>query len=477
LTALSKISHAHRRWLVLATVSLAFFMIELDTTIVNVALPSIQNDLRVSTADLQWVVNAYLLMFGGFLLLTGRIGDLAGRKRLLVTGLAVFGLGLAMNAISPSAAALIAGRALQGLGAAIVSPSVLAILTTTFTEARDRERALGVWSAVSAASVAVGLLLGGVITDALSWRWVFVINVPITVVVLAATVWLVPESRKDERERGIDAAGAVSVTAGLGVLIYALAGARVWGWGSGRTIGLLAIAAALLVAFVMIECRSKAPLVSPRIFRIRSLVAGNLGLFLTAGGVFSMFYLTSLYVQDVLKYGPAMSGAALLPLSAGIVAGAGVAQPLVRRAGVTVTAGTGLAIAAAGMLLLTRISVHGAYALDLLPGLLVLSVGLGLAMVPLTVLGTSGLPEREAGLASGLLNATYEVGGALGLAILSTVAASTVVTNDEGSSHAAHLASMTAGFRIAYLAGALMLSAAAVMVAVLLRRRDLAAIE
>src|SRR3954468_781581 len=313
------------KWAILALVAVAQFMVVLDATAVNVALPSIQHGLHCSQPSLQWVVNGYTLLFGGFLLLGGRAADLFGRKRLFLIGIAVFSAASLLNGLASSAGMLVAGRALQGLGAALVSPAALSIITTTFAEGRDRNRALGVWSAVSAGGGAFGLLAGGALTEALSWPWIFFINVPIGVGAIAFAFRYLPESRSETHER-IDIAGAVSVTAGLVVLVYAIVKAQAWGFGSPRTLGLAAVAAVLLGAFVWIESRSKAPLVRLGIFRKRSLTGSNVAMTLVAAGMFSMFFFVTLYVQQILGYSPLKAGLAFLPVTAGIIIGAGIAQ-------------------------------------------------------------------------------------------------------------------------------------------------------
>jgi EmrB/QacA subfamily drug resistance transporter len=470
---------ASGRWLVLVIVSLAQFMVVLDTTIVNVALPSIQRGLQFSAVDLPWVLDAYLLAFGGCLLLGGRAADLLGRRRLFIAGVAVFSLGSLVSGAAPSAAALIAGRVLQGLGGALLSPAALSTLTTTFADSRERATALGVWSGIAAGSLAVGLLLGGLLTDALSWRWIFLINLPVGVAGMLAALRFVPESQGGLRHRTFDLAGAVTVTAGLVVLVYTLVNAQGWGWSSGRTVAAFATSAVLLAAFVMIERRTRFPLMRLSIFRVRPLAAADAAWLLTASGLFAMFYFTSLYVQDVLGYSPSRSGLALLPLTAGIIGGAAAAQPLIRVAGVRVIGAAGLTIATAGMVLLAGISVHGSYVLSFLPGLLMVSGGMGLATVPITLLATAGVEPGDAGLASGIYNTVGQVGGAVGLAILSTAAATRtagILRSADGTLDA-RLGALVSGFQVAYVAGAVLLGCAAVTLMVLTRRGDAVAPE
>jgi EmrB/QacA subfamily drug resistance transporter len=460
------------RWIVLVVVCLAQFMVVLDATIVNVALPSIQHGLGFAPADLQWVINAYTLVFGGFLLLGGRAADLAGRKRLFMAGIGVFTFASLLNGLAVSSTMLVAGRALQGLGAALVSPAALSIITTTFTSPAERTKALGVWSAIAAGGGAFGLLLGGILTDALSWEWIFFVNVPVGLAALVAAARSVPESRVEGAHRSFDLAGAVTVTSGLIVLVYAIVKAQEFGWGSGRTLGLAAVALALLGTFVAIERRSRAPLVRLSIFRVRSISAANIVMLLVASGMFAMFFFASIYVQEVLGYSPLKAGLAFLPMTAAIVVGAGLAQSLVRRVGVRAVAIGGIALAAAGMAMLTGVPVHGSYAGDLLPGLLPMALGMGLTFVPITLLGTGNVGAEDAGLASGLFNTSQQVGGALGLAILSTLAA-----NATAGSAGSPAAALVDGYQVAFGAAAAMLAAGAVLLAVLLRRRDVAALD
>ncbi|HEY8676009.1 MAG TPA: MFS transporter [Candidatus Dormibacteraeota bacterium] len=468
-------------WLVLVIVGLAQFMVVLDATIVNVALPSIQRGLHFSADTLQWVVNAYTLSFGGFLMLGGRAADLIGRKRLFVSGIVLFSAASLLNGLAGSAGILVAGRALQGLGGALVSPAALSVLTTTFAEGAERTKALGVWSAVAVGGGAVGLLLGGVLTDLLSWQWVFFVNVPVGAGAIALALRYVPESRSPGVGRGVDIGGAVSVTAGLMVLVYAIVNARTAGWISTPTLGLAAVAVALLATFVALELRLRNPLIRLGIFRLRSLSSANLVMLLVAAGMFAMFFFASIYVQEVLGYTPLKAGLAFLPVTAGIIAGAGLSQQLIKRVGVRAVGVTGMAIGAVGFLLLSRVPVAGTYAGDLLPGLLTMSIGLGLTFVPVTLIATTNVEATDAGLASGLLNTAQQLGGALGLAVLSTLAAnatsSQLMSLGRIPSHADAASALVTGFHVAFLAGAGLIAGGSVLLAVLIRRSDVARIE
>jgi EmrB/QacA subfamily drug resistance transporter len=460
------------RWLVLVIVCLAQFMVVLDATVVNIALPSIQHGLNFSDADLQWVVNAYTLVFGGFLLLGGRAADLLGRKRLFLAGVVLFTAASLLNGLAQSSSMLIAGRALQGLGGALVSPAALSILMTSFPGTQERTKALGVWSAIVAGGAAAGLLLGGVLTDLLSWEWVFFVNVPVGVLAVAAALRFVPESRDEKAHRAFDLAGAATVTGGLIVLVYAIVKAQTFGWSSTRTLAMLAAAALLLAAFVAIERRSPAPLIRLNIFRTRTLTAANLAMMLVASGMFSMFFFASLYVQEILGYSPLKAGLAFLPVTAGIMIGAGIAQLAIRRFGPRPVPVVGLLLATFGMVWLTALPVDGSYVSDLLAGLFPMSLGMGLTFVPVTLLATAGVPAEDSGLASGLLNTSQQVGGALGLAILSTLAANH--TTSLLASGTARPLALLSGWHVAFTGGAVVLALAALALVVLLRRRHLA---
>ena len=464
-------------WLVLVVACLAQFMVVLDATVVNIALPSVQRGLHFSAANLQWVVNGYTLIFGGFLMLGGRAADLLGRKRLFVAGVILFSLASLLNGFAQSSGMLIAGRALQGLGGALVSPAALSIVTTTFSDGEQRTKALGVWSAIAASGAAVGLLMGGVLTDLASWRWVFFVNVPVGIATVLLALRYITESRVQAEHRSFDLAGAFAVTGGLVVLVYAIVKAQAFGWGSPRTLGLGAVAIALLVAFVAIERRSRAPLMRLNIFRVRTLAIADTVLLLVASAMFGMFYFASLYVQEILGYSPLRAGLAFLPVTAGIMIGAVVAQQLIRRVGVRYVSIAGIVLATAGMLVLTQLPVHGSYAGSLLVGLLPLSLGMGLTFVPITLLGTGGVKSEDAGLASGLFNTAQQVGGSLGLAILSTLAASQTGSLLHGSTGAGAFAARVSGYHVAFAAAAVMLAIGAALMAVALRRRHMAEVE
>ena len=469
------------RWLVLVIVCLAQFMVVLDATVVNVALPSIQVDLGFSRADLQWVINAYTLTFGGFLLLGGRAGDLFGRRRLFLAGVALFSTASLLCGLATSETWLVVARGLQGLGGALVSPAALSIITTTFAEGEDRTKALGVWSAIAAGGGAFGLLLGGVLTDTLSWEWVFFVNVPVGIATALLAIRYVPESRAVLRTSGVDQPGAVTVTAGLIVLVYAIVKAESNGWGSAKTLGLAAVAAALLVAFVVIELRSAAPLIRLGIFRVRSLAGANAVLLLAAGGLFAFFFFASLYVQEILGFSPLEAGLAFLPVTIGIGLGAAFAQQLVKRIGVRVTTVIGMIIAAFGLWLFAGVPLDGTYWGDVFPAIVPQSIGMGLTFVPITLIATTNVADEDAGLASGLFNTAQQVGGALGLAVLSTLAADKTASVLAGATTAPGPAeqanALLDGFTVAFTAAAILLIAGAVLLMLVVRKRDVENID
>ena len=459
-------------WVVLVLICIAQFMVVLDATIVNVALPSIQKDLHLTEGNLQWIVNAYTLVFGGFLLLGGRAGDLLGRKRLFLIGLVVFTGASLLDGLASSEGMLIGARALQGLGAALISPAALSIISTTFAEGAERARALGVWAAIAIGGSAVGLILGGVLTQYFSWPWIFFVNVPVGVAAFLLSLRLVPESRDALAHQSYDVAGAVTVTGGLMSLVYAIVDAQSAGWGSAKTLGFFALAAVLLATFVVIELRAKAPLVRLSIFRIRSLLTANVAMFLAMSGMFAMFFFNTLYIQRVLGYGPLKAGLAFLPFTAGIMISAGIASQFAPRLGVRPVAAVGMLLSAGGLLLLTQLPVHGSYAANVLPSIVLSSLGMGAVFMPLTLIATTGLENADQGLASGLFNTSQQVGGALGLAVLSTLAASR--TSAAGGSPAHEL---VVGFHWAFAGGAVVMVAALAVMVALLRSRHVARIE
>ncbi len=416
------------RWPALAVVGAAFFMTVMDTSIVNVALPSIQTALHVSRASLQWVLTAYVITFGGFLLLGGRAADLLGRRRVFVGGVALFTVCSLVCGLAGSAALLIAARAAQGLGAAIVSPAALSIVMTAFAEGPARNRALGIWGALGGSGAAVGVVAGGVLTQYVGWAWIFFVNVPIGVLVCALTWPLVRESRLDGDKRQVDLAGAVSVTAGLAVLVYAIATAPDAGWATARTIGLLAASAALLMVFVIIETRAAAPLVPFRIFRVGTVAGANIVGFLLGAVLFSSFFLLTLYVQQVLHYSALLTGVTFLAATGTTVLVSGLAQGLTTRLGPRPVMALGALLWAAAMVYLTRIPVQGSFVSTLLPGYLLIGFGLPLALVPVSIAALAGVEGREAGLAAGLITTAQQVGGAIGIALASTIAASHAAT-------------------------------------------------
>jgi len=473
--------HGVNPWLVLVLVCLAQFMVVLDATIVNVALPSIQADLDMSESGLQWVVNAYALMFGGFLLLGGRAGDLIGRKRVFLAGLVLFTTASLLCALANGETWLILARGLQGLGAALVSPAALSIVTTTFREGKERTQALGVWAAIAVGGGAVGLVLGGLLVETLSWPWIFFVNVPVGIAAFFVSLRFVPESKDEHAHKGFDIAGAVSVTAGLVALVYGIVRSAESGWGSGEVLGFLALATVLLVGFVLIERRSAEPLVRLSIFSVRTVRGANAAMFVVAAGLFAMFFFNTLYVQRVLGFSPLEAGFAFVPFTAGVIVGAALSQKLVPALGAREVPLIGAALGAVGLLLFLRLTPDSSYVTDLLPGILLTSVGMGLVFVPITLIATSGVPVDDAGLASGLFNTSQQIGGALGLALLSTLASNR--TDDElaslgtqSPSPAQQAEALVSGFHVTWLASAILLAAGGLLLVLLVRRRDAEAV-
>lgn len=466
-------------WLVLSLVCLAQFMVILDATIVNVALPSIQRDLNIAEGDLQWIVNAYTLTFGGFLLLGGRAGDLLGRKKVFLTGVVVFTGASLLCGLADSSTTLILARGLQGFGAALISPAALSIITTTFEEGPRRNKAMGVWAAIATGGAAAGLLAGGVLVEFLSWPWIFFVNVPVGIGAGLLALRFVPESR-DAGHETYDIPGAVTVTAGLISLVYGIVSTEQNGWGAPETLGFLALAVVLLTAFVVIERRSPEPLVRLSIFNVRTLRAANLVMLVVASGLFAMFFFNTLYIQRVLGFSPLEAGLAFIPFTIGIGIGAGLSQPLMRSIGLRTTAAIGLTLGSIGMLALLTIDRDGTYLTDVLPMMVPLSIGMGLTFVPVTLLATSGLQADVAGLASGLFNTSQQIGGALGLAILSTIAVNRTdgaLQGVPGAPNPIQLGdALVTGFKGAFFGGAVLLLAGLVLLLTLLKKRDLAKI-
>jgi EmrB/QacA subfamily drug resistance transporter len=412
------------RWRILAVVATAFFMTILDVSIVNVALPSIGKDLNFSQENLQWVITAYAIAFGGFLLLGGRAADLLGRRRVFIVGVVVFTAASLVCGLAQSEGMLIASRAVQGFGGAIISPAALSIVMTSFEEGAERNKALGVWGALGGSGAAVGVLAGGILTDYLSWRWIFFVNVPVGIIVLLLTPRIVPESRPGGAKRHYDALGAILVSAGLALLVYAISEAPKVGWGTARTILLLIAAVALLVGFLVNERRIDDPLMPFHIFQVRTVAGANAVGFLLGAVIFANFFLLTLYVQDVLGYSPIKTGLTFLATAGTAVLAAGAAQALTTRFGAKPIIIIGLALLTGAMVWYSQIPEHGHYASDLLPGYLMVGVGIAFAFVPVSIAALAGVVEREAGLASGLINTSQQIGGAIGTAVASTVFAS-----------------------------------------------------
>jgi EmrB/QacA subfamily drug resistance transporter len=458
--------------LALMLLAMTQFVIVIDASIVNVALPSIGAALHFSRDSLSWVVNTYTLTFGGFLLLGGRLADLLGRRRMFMLGLVVFSLASLAGGLAQSEAWLIIARAIQGLGAAIVSPAALSIITTTFAEGAERNRALGIWGAVAGMGGAAGVLLGGILTSGLSWRWVLFVNVPIGLLATTLAPRLLLESHAENGTEGFDIPGAVTVTAGLALLVYTVVDAVNVGWGSTGTLLRLAGSAALLLAFVVIESRQRHPLMPFSIFRLRTLRGANIVGLLIGMSLFSMFFFISLYLQDVLGFSPIKTGISYLPLAVGIILAAGAASQLTTRIGFKPTLIAGLLFIAGALLWFSRVPAPGgAFAADVLGPSLLAAIGLGLAFVSVTIAAVTGTKPHEAGLASGLINTAQQVGGALGLAILATVANSRTQSLFHSGVHSTAVA-LTKGFDRAFLLGAGFAIAGAILAAVLISSRD-----
>jgi EmrB/QacA subfamily drug resistance transporter len=459
-----------RKWMALALLSVVQFMVVLDIAIVNVALPSIQVDLGFSQENLQWVISAYALVFGGFLLLGGRAADLLGRRRIFLAGVVVFTLASLFAGLAWSEASLIAARAVQGLGAAIITPAALSILSTTFAEGRERNIALGVWGAVGGFGAAAGVLLGGILTDALSWEWIFFVNVPVGVAAFVVAPILLAESR-DARVKAFDAPGAMLVTGGLSLLVYAITQAGQEGWLAAETLASFGIAIALLVGFVGWERRHPEPLMRFGILQTRTVSGANVAGFIMGTAMFSMFLMLTLYMQQVLGYSAMKTGVAYLAVAGTAIVWSAVAAQLVTRVGVKPVLVVGMAALTAGLVYFTQVSVGGSYLGDLLPGFLLIAVGIGFSFVPISIAALAGVQDAEAGLASGLINTSQQIGGALGIAALSTIA--TTQTENAVAGGAELPFALVDGFTAAFVAGVVVAGLGIVAALTLIRRDEL----
>jgi len=459
------------RWLALYTLCLGSLMIVLDSTIVNVALPSIRADLGFSETSLAWVVNAYMLTFGGFLLLGGRLGDLYGPRRLFLGGIALFTVASMVCGLATSQGMLIGARAVQGLGGAVASAVSLSLMMTLFTEPADRAKAMGVFGFVAAGGGTLGVLAGGVLTDALNWHWIFLVNLPIGILVTVLALRLLPGGRTHAVTQRLDLAGAVTVTSALVLAVYAIVNGNDAGWTSTRTLGLLGAAAALLGVFGLVESRVAAPLIPLGLFRRRNLATSNVVGVLWAASMFAWFFLSALYLQLVLGYSPLEVGLAFLP--ANLIMGAfslGLSARIVMRFGIRRPLGVGLLLAAAGLALFVRIPVDGSFAVDVLPSMILLGIGAGVAFNPVLLAAMSDVAPTESGLASGIVNTAFMMGGALGLAVLASVAGARTRTLEAAGSD--HVSALTGGYHVAFLIGAVFALGAAALGAGVLRARQ-----
>jgi EmrB/QacA subfamily drug resistance transporter len=447
-----------RKILALILLGATQFMVVLDVSIINVALPTIQKALKFPTENLQWVTTAYAITFGGLLLLGGRTADLLGRKRLFLIGLLLFAAASLACGLAPNSGLLIAARAIQGIGAAIISPAALSILVTTFAEGPERNRALGVWGGIAGFGGVAGVLLGGILVGSLGWRWIFFINVPVGILVAAGSLRVLLESRIEREVRRYDVSGAVTVTAGLMLLVYALVGTIDHGWTSGRSLALFGATILLLGAFVAIESRTAEPLLPLSIFRNRTLSGANVVGFLVGAGVFSMFFFLSLYMQNVLGFSALRTGLYYVPFGLMIIVAAGLSQMLVTKVGIRSVMAVGLLLVAAAQVWFSRAPVQGHYVTDLLPGFLVGALGLGFAFVPDAIAALQGVPPERSGVASGLINTSQQVGGALGVAVLLTAAISQtkhlIAAAPDPGSLAAQISGLVGGYHRAFLVGA-----------------------
>ena len=461
------------RWLALIVLCLGDLMIVLDTTIVNVALPSIREDLGFSETSLAWVVNAYLLTFGGFLLLGGRLGDLFGHRRMFLGGVTLFTLASVTCGLATSQGMLVAARAVQGLGGAVVSAVALSLIMSLFTDAGERAKAMGVFGFVMAGGGSLGVMLGGILTDTLDWHWIFLVNVPIGVAVILLSLRLVPASRSAAVGGRLDVAGAVTVTAALMLAVYAVVKGNDVGWTAARTLGMLGLSAALFVAFVVLESRVSAPLVPLRLFKLRNVATANVAGVFWAAAMFAAFFVSALYLQLVLGYSPLQVGLVFLPSNVIMaVFSLGLSAKLVMRYGIKRPLSLGLLLAAVGLALLARAPVEGDVLVDVMPGMLLIGIGAGMAFNPVLLAAMSDVAPEESGLASGVVNTSFMMGGALGLAVLASLAASRTETLEAAGSDP--VAALNGGYHVALLGGALFAVVAAVVAAVFLRAGEAA---
>ncbi|HSW98353.1 MAG TPA: MFS transporter [Candidatus Saccharimonadales bacterium] len=460
-------------WMILVLLALAQFMVVLDSAIVNVALPALQHSFHLSPANLQWIVTAYTLAFGGFLLLGGRAADLYGRRKIFLAGVVVFAIVSLLDGLAVNSGMLISLRALQGLAGAFMSPAALSIVLITYKEGHERNIALSIWGAVAAGGAAVGVLLGGILTQYLGWRWNFFINVPVAIAVLAGAWKLVPKHESEETHNDLDLPGAVSVTAGLMLLVYGLVKAPTVGWTAHSTLGFLAGALALLVFFIVNEKRTKNPLMPLSIFKIRNITGANLTQMPIAAALFAIFYFTSIYIQEILHFSPVRTGFAFLPVPITIAIAATSAPKLVKKVGYKKILMVAPWIIALGLFILGHVPVQGSYFRYVLPGLVVMAVGAGFTFVSTTIAATSGVPGREAGLASGLINTAQQLGGALGLAILSGVAAAS--TTHFAAHSGQPVPALVHGFHTAYYTAACFAIASALVATFIIKQKAVAA--
>jgi EmrB/QacA subfamily drug resistance transporter len=459
---------SRKRWLALMVLCLGVLMIVLDSTIVNVALPSIRADLGFSETSLVWVVNAYMLTFGGFLLLGGRLGDLFGHRRLFLLGITLFTLASLACGLAQSQAMLVVARAVQGLGGAVVSAVSLSLIMNLFTAPADRAKAMGVYGFVCAGGGSIGVLLGGVLTSSLNWHWIFLVNLPIGLVVYGLCLALLPHERGNAHGEKLDVAGALAVTASLMLAVYAVVNGNEAGWLSRQTLGLLGVAVALLVVFITIEARVLHPLMPLGLFRLRNVAVSNVVGVLWAAAMFAWFFISALYLQLVLGYSPMQVGLAFLPANLIMAAlSVGLSARIVMRFGIRRPLAVGLSFGVLGLLLFARAPVNGSFVVDVLPGMLLLGLGSGIAFNPLLLAAMSDAAPSESGLASGVVNTAFMMGGSLGLAVLASLAAA----RTEGllASGAATQTALNEGYRLAFLAGAGFAAAAALIGATLLR--------